>query len=386
MPRLEGSGHHRHVRTDAAHDRKARAKPITVRDHSHPRLRLHPRDHVWLLARLAPSHQILLHRPRRAAIIPPLLGGRVVDQVGGGSVESWQSTLSSTEEKVEFLLEPYIPVAGVVFLHGKPSLGKSPTVWLMGLSIAAGRPFLGLPTKGAPVLYIEVDGPPLLVRPRLRLLGDEFQDGAIPFFTLYMHPGFDILGPRPRVAIALQEAAKLQPGLVIVNTLRKVYTADANESQVPSQVYGALQRFFPHSTILLVGHDRKATQDTGLPEEENHSGSQAWRNDAQVVLHLVKHGREPGIIRLNHTKSQVSELHAPLLMKLSEDGSHLGGLHEMTIRQTLDILASLPSGLSIKEQDIEIAKALGCSERTAQRRRLELVPTMPKGRGTAVKD
>lgn len=281
----------------------------------------------------------------------------------------WHEILSSAEERVEFLLEPYIPIQGVVFLHGKPSLGKSPLAWAMGLAIASGRPFLGLPVRQGTVAYLEVDGPPVLVRPRLRLLQDEYPED-VPFFTSLLHPGLDILRPTASAAEELALVRELQPALVIVNTLRKCFVANANDSEVPSQVYGAFQRHFPGSAILIVGHDRKATaDDQSLPGEESHSGSQAWRNDAQVVLHLVKQGGQPNVIRLDHTKSQVSELHPPMVLKLGEDGSHLGLLKEATLQETLDALAMMEPGLPSKAQDLRLAELWSCSERTARRRR-----------------
>ena len=282
----------------------------------------------------------------------------------------WFEILSSAEERVNFLLEPYIPVEGIVFLHGKPSLGKSPLVWWMGLSIASGRPFLGLQTRQGTVVYIEVDGPPVLVRPRLRLLQDAFPDD-VPFHTSFLHPGFDVLRPTAAVQEELALLRGLEPSLVIVNTLRKTFPLSANESEVPSLVYGAFQRYFPGSAILLVGHDRKATaDDQTLPGEESHSGSQAWRNDAQVVLHLVKQGGRPSVIRLDHTKSQVSELYPPMMLKLGEDGSHLSLLGEATLQETLDALSMMEPGLSRQEQDLRLAEMWGCSERTARRRRV----------------
>lgn len=257
-------------------------------------------------------------------------------------------------------------------MHGRKSLGKSPIGWNIGLSVAAGLPWCGLPTAtgGAPVLYIEVDTPSVVVLPRLKALEGDFPRG-IPFHLRFFEGGIDILNPSQTVVAALAgDAERIKPALVVVNTLRKVFTASANDSEVPSRVYGAFQRMFPGAALLFVHHDRKLQRDaTGEMEREDLSGSLAWANDAQVVLHLLRHGRTPGMIRLDHTGSQASELHAPLILRLDGDGSHLHANMEDTLRQVRLLLAAADI-TSAREKDRVIAEALGCSERHARTLRM----------------
>lgn len=258
-----------------------------------------------------------------------------------------------------------------MLLHGRASLGKSPITWQMALSVASGKPLFGLPVKQGPVLYIEVDSPEIIVKPRLKLLHDDFP-GELPLRFAFFDGGFDILQPTPKVLEQLNELASFNPALVIINTLRKVFSTSANDSETPSRVYREFRRLFPGSALLFVHHDRKLQKDhTPEMESEDLSGSLAWLNDCNVGLHLVRHGKEPGSIRLDHTKSQASERLAPLLLKLHEDGSHIGVMTHETLREVAMLLKTAPPSTA-REKDLFVAGIMRCSERSARRYRLQL--------------
>jgi hypothetical protein len=233
-----------------------------------------------------------------------------------------QDLLTEPETTVQWVIEPYIPACGIVFLYGKYSTGKSPLTWNMGQSVSAGVPFFQRQTTQGPVLYVELDSPKRLVKPRLQKLA------FVPdsFWWLDLYPGIDLLRPTPELVSLLKHAnATIQPILVIINTLRKIHTLSDKDSEVPSRVYQALHWFFPTSAILVNHHDKKTYKhkDIEIEEDEAFSGSQAWLNDAQVGLHLIAADRAERTMRLIHTKSQVSELTAPLHLQLSADGTNL---------------------------------------------------------------
>jgi hypothetical protein len=274
-----------------------------------------------------------------------------------------------------FLIEPYIAEEGVTILYGKSSLGKSPLAWALGLGLAAGVPMFGLGvSRSAPVYYIEVDAPGRLVRPRLKLLSDQFPPD-IPFYADWLQGRVDVLSPSLWLLKHFEGIqARRAPRLVIVNTLRKVFKASANDSEVPSKVYDAFRAFFPLAAILFIHHDKKsaAPQFKTGEDSEDLSGSLAWLNDAQVGLHLRKNGPTPGLLRLDHTKSNVSELHPPLILELFSDGSHLSLHREKALAEAAAILALLDHTQPARQLDQQLAAQLGCSEATARRRRLEV--------------
>jgi hypothetical protein len=271
--------------------------------------------------------------------------------------------LAEPETAIQWVIDPYIPACGIILLYGKYSTGKSPLTWHMGQSVSAGVPFFGCPTTQGPVLYIELDSPKRLVKPRLQKLA------FVPdsFWWLDLYPGIDLLRPTPELVSVLKHAnATIKPILVIINTLRKIHTLSDKDSEVPSRVYQALHRFFPKSAILVTHHDKKTYKhkDIETDEDEAFSGSQAWLNDAQVGLHLVTADRDERTVRLVHTKSQVSELVPSLHLRLSADGTNLVESGRSAIWQLWNQLDPV---LSTEARVQDIVSRLHVSRRTVFR-------------------
>jgi hypothetical protein len=185
---------------------------------------------------------------------------------------------------------------------------------------------------------------------------------------MHVTPPFNVLNPTdPAVTRLHVLAAEHHPDLVIVNTLRKVHQEDDKESDVPSRVYGAFQAIFPGAAIWFTHHDKK-TGDPAVarPRDEEFSGTQAWINDATVGLHLVRGGEEEGLLRLEHTKSQVSAQIPPVMLSLAKDGSNITLHGDRQLRQVVDAFASLDPALSKTERVKLTSQRLGTgfSERT----------------------
>lgn len=269
-----------------------------------------------------------------------------------------------------YIIEPYIPAGGIVFLYGKSSIGKSPLTWEMARCVALGIPWLGHRTTKQAVLYLDVDGtPPAELQKRLALLPKPPPDN----FYLSLRSPFNILERGPQGELtrgALHKMAdEIRPGLVIINTLRKVHWGDDKESDVPSRVYHEFHTCFPGATVVFVHHDKKTNNVPGVvqDQDETFSGSQAWLNDATVALHLRRSGPETGHLRLDHTKSQVSEKRPPLMLVLEEDGTTLKLLRETHTEKLAEVWAGLDQSKTKRELVAEASVILGCSPRTVWR-------------------
>lgn len=249
-------------------------------------------------------------------------------------------------------------------------LHNSPLGWHLAACIGEGVPFFGMETRKSRVLYIEVDTPMALVKERTDLL----QPAENVWFAFLSQFNVNLLTPE-EAGLFKHLRESIAPALVIVNTLRKVHQGDDTKSGTPSLVYGAFQTLFPGSAILFVHHDKKESADPKAKyiSSEAFSGSQHWADDAQVCLHLVRHGGVKGALRLEHTKSQVSERMEPLLLQLSPDGSHIGRYGEETKEKVREVLASLSETgdtYTAREKDLILSGKMGVSERTAREYRL----------------
>lgn len=229
--------------------------------------------------------------------------------------------LHAFDDKPKWLIEPYLPVEGIVLLHGKFSLGKSPLIWRLAQCVSEGIDFFGhTPQQTGTVVYAEIDQPLVVTNDRLALLNPMPKKVHL----LGVNP-FSVLRPTNEDKELLQEVNEtVKPALVLVNSLRKSHTLDDKDSATPSMVYGAWRSLFPESCLVFVHHDKKSDVVDGKrveADDEDFSGSQAWVNDAQIGLHLKPIGdRRTGLVALEMTKSQLSALQEPLKLKLGKDG------------------------------------------------------------------
>lgn len=262
-----------------------------------------------------------------------------------------------------WLVEPFVAEKGITFLYGKPTIGKSPLTWKLAQVVSDGGDFFGFPARmTGPVLYIEVDTRKELVRERLERLQPRPRQAYWAFFNPFniLHPPTDI-----RQTLDYYQQ-KLNPVLVIWNTLRKVTTGiDLIDGDSASMVYSMMMRFFPNAGHFVNHHDKKSNfskESRGDPDEA-FSGSQAWLNDAQVGLHLLPVDKKLKKSRLEHTKSQLSELIEPLDLQLSEDGTNW-----MNLQASAVVGAFLKMEGTVGARVKALAKEFDQSEKTIRRK------------------
>ena len=290
-------------------------------------------------------------------------------------IYSAQEVLKLQATSHNFWIEPYIPEQGIVLCFGKYGTYKTPLTLSMARCISEGQDFLGLKVRAGRVLYIEADTPRdvILERAQLTLAGIQ----SINLDISFDYPGFNILKPSDDEEIArihaLQEAHRIKCyNVVFIDSLRCLHSLSDKDSEVVVQVYRKLANMFPSATVVLVHHDRKTkSDDTVEMMDESFSGSQAWVNHATVGLKVAHHNKQKNEITLRHTKSQASELQAPLLIKVN-DGATMATSRPGNLIEVQEVLTSLPPALGPGDQDRAVAEVLGISHRTARRRRKEL--------------
>lgn len=274
-----------------------------------------------------------------------------------GPIE-WKALIDEPEDPVLYWIDPYLPRESVILLYGKTSVGKSPLTWHMARCIATGEPFFGFPVARGRVLYLEVDSPKRIVRKRLAQL----EPPPTGVWFEFLSP-FNVLETNPTVQRLATIGRELQPDVVFVNTLRKVYEGEDVRSDIPTRVYGRFQRLFSGATLVFVHHDRKSSGDPGRNPDEDFSGHAAWLNDAQVGLHVVGTGNNT--LSLGHTKSQISETVEPLHFTL-EDGAVLTETSLIPGR-VAELWPTLPETLSKRARVKLAATTLEVSERSVWR-------------------
>lgn len=272
----------------------------------------------------------------------------------------WQDLIAQPVGAMPFLIDPYIPVEGTVLLYGKTRAGKSPLTWEIARCVGNGTPFFGRPVQQGRVVILEFDTPKKLVLPRI-----------VPLETP-QNVWWEFIGPchlptsTPVQTLLRAIQSEVSPDLVIVNTLRKIHQGDEKDGSLASRIYGIFRAIFPQAASLFVHHDKKThgDPDSVLDPDEAFSGHQAWLNDCQTGLHLMRAGgRDSGLLKLFHTKSQVSEEHLPLALQLDKGGSVLIEYISEQARKVINAYYRLPETMPKTERVRIIAVQVDLSER-----------------------
>jgi len=281
---------------------------------------------------------------------------------------------------VRFLLDPYIPVEGIILLHGKFGTYKTTITTCMAAAIASGTELWGLQVQQVePVLYVQLDTP-------MRLFAQRIQQMKLPDCKGKLKIRFgpkssNILNPTgTEQDVRLWEFLKRDHKeyhykCVFVDCLRCIHTMPDKDSETPHRVYGALQGIFPDTAIVVIHHDRKQrADDTEEMGDEAFAGSQAWGNHANVGVRIVHKDRDNYLIGVRHTKTHAGERATPLIVRV--EGGLNPILHEeatkKSVREAYEFVDKHWPGLCTKERDKWAASILGVSDRTARRRRLEM--------------
>lgn len=174
----------------------------------------------------------------------------------------------AAEETTEYLIDQFIPLPGRVLLIGPPKEGKSYFGLQLGLAVAKGEPFMGRKSHSAKVLYLQYDTPHKIWMNRAAKL----RKNGMTF-----HPNFHMLDPkdpsykktidvRKRIedVIYLKEVVeKIQPQLVIIDTLRKMFSGDENSSDIGAEVFNVLNDIFKDQAVVYIHHTHKLSPPPG---------------------------------------------------------------------------------------------------------------------------
>ena len=275
-----------------------------------------------------------------------------------------EKVLAEPDAETEWICNPYVGRQGITFLHGKTSIGKSPLSWELARCASQGLPFLGWPTVPSRVLYLEADTAEIIVRPRLRLMTQPIGNWNIAFFS---GKTLDLKDPKNFMHSLFQAWRKeYEPDLVIWNTLRQFYKGAAIDSDTVTQVYNAMLQSFPKAGHWVSAHDRKTSTDSESHEvdDEAFSWSAAWRDLAQVALHLVKVESKGGTLtlRLDHTKTQLSEQVHSIRLTLDPNGTTITS--NVPTRERIEELWQEAQVSGVKDCGTWVAERLNISRRT----------------------
>lgn len=217
--------------------------------------------------------------------------------------------LDLPREPQPWVVEKLIPVGGLVNVFGKPKSGKS--FLMLGVAEAIANQsteWQGFPIhKHGMVAYLQVDTPREEWAARILRMSWATASAADRLWIADMWQvpefPFNILNPQ---GLELQwfrdNLARIQPIMVVIDTIREIHAGDENDSTVMRNVIATLVSACRPAAIVLVSHSRKdsimtASGDDDLMDQQRGSSYVSGRMDVIIKVspkRLVFKGRATG--------------------------------------------------------------------------------------------
>ena len=156
----------------------------------------------------------------------------------------------------EWLVKRVLPLCGVAAIYGESGSFKSFVAMHIALCVALGEPWGGRKTRAAPVVYIAAEGAFGLRKRKAGYLAARSLPEDLPFHLIDAAPNFGRLDGDADALVADIEAARVSPGLIVIDTIAQTLKgADENGEGMSALIANAqrlAQRF--KSLVLLVHH------------------------------------------------------------------------------------------------------------------------------------
>jgi len=262
--------------------------------------------------------------------------------------------LNLPRDPESWLVKNLLPTGGSMLLFGDPKVGKSFAALQLAIALSHGHDWLGFPVPNAArVVYIQLDTPRTLWADRVQSLRSNRHETDSVFFadreTLDTFP-FNILDPE-HFAMLTRSLHDINPGAVIIDTLREAHSGDEDKSTPMQNVISRIDAAVKPAAMILIAHARK-----GNPEWGYH-----LTNDNRGSNYIV--GRMDSVVRFSHSSmrciSRTLEEHSVKLERI-DDGTWI--LAADPIESEAEILIQSNPDKSLRELARLLAKKVDRSE------------------------
>lgn len=240
-------------------------------------------------------------------------------------------------EPQEWLWDGYVPAGHVTLLAGHGGAGKSLLGLMLATAAALGLDFLGRKVERVRVLFFSAEDGAKVIRRRaasicrawgiepaaldgwLHAIDASELDAAL--FAEQRAGGVRTGALTPTYDALAEYIGQRGIRFVVVDNASDVFDADEIARSLVRQFMRHLRRLVVASdgAVLLLAHVDKLTSRAGkLAGSENYSGSTAWHNSARSRLFLLE--AEPGVLELQHQKSQFGPKLPPLRLRWPDGG------------------------------------------------------------------
>jgi predicted ATP-dependent serine protease len=170
--------------------------------------------------------------------------------------------LCDEEMHTQFLVEGFLPTKSIAIAAGDSTIGKSPLMYQLGLSVAAGVPFLGRNTNQGRVLCFDLENS----------LHDSrtVRDALVRFLGLEVAPENFLLATEP---LDLERViAEVKPFLVIIDSLRAFAPKATTENPKAAEWLNNLKQLArEYGVCYVIVHHLRKPGDLAVPSLDDET-------------------------------------------------------------------------------------------------------------------
>jgi len=240
--------------------------------------------------------------------------------------------LASGASPQPMLIPEILPAGEVGMLVGEPATSKTQLSLTMGISLAAGLPFMGMAiVEPCHVAFFAMEGSRRAIENRLRRIANQVNPGHDPDVTALISANFHVIFQSSRpdsmgaglmagVADHMDYMVEVGvvPALIIIDTLACVAIGDENsaEDARPLWAWANYIREITGGTVVFVHHHGKPGNKQGqAPRSALHAirGTSAHHAAARVILGLTVKKKARASCRQGWSPGGTQPCHADLL-------------------------------------------------------------------------
>jgi AAA domain len=275
--------------------------------------------------------------------------------------------ICADEGQAPFLVEGLLPTRSIAIAAGDSTIGKSPLVLQLALSVAGGVPLLGMPTTQGRVLYFDLENP----------LSDckSMRDALAQFLGLSEMPDDFLLVTEPKELEHLIEEVK--PQLLVIDSVR-AFRPDVTEGNRATGEWLKTIRCLARKygcAFLLVHHVKKParTRDGALLEPDLQSlpvvtwmqemeGPRAFVNQTDIRIAIARGTSNGAALDVKWSRRVHGDSPLLLLERVFDGDGEPIGYRSLTgvallSSQRREALEKLPNDFSFKEAKAALGRA-----------------------------
>lgn len=261
--------------------------------------------------------------------------------------------LGGNDPEPDWIVQDLIERGAVILVAADSGAGKSFLTMHLGACLIQGDPWLGKPTTGKRIMYIDNENHPRIVRKRLRMLGLEGDDEKhIRYFSRL---GVQ-LGAGQWLERTLDEVDDFKPDVVVIDTVssctKALPPADGGGgmgggNEAISHLYAAVLRPIAGTqerAVILHHHTKKPVDGQKVDPRYAALGGTQWRGQADSMFYLERKAEvfdDNGVTRYPVALSLVKDrdgnsFHMPMAFSSRMEGGRLRGWVERWPRKRED--------------------------------------------------